>query len=213
MILEGEEALEDYILSHIDAEDEYLYRLYRATNIHLVRAHMASGHLQGNLLRMFVRMMRPARILEIGTYTGYSALCMASALEKGGKLLTYEINDELEDFTRPWIQHSPWASAIDFRIGNVLADLPDDVEPFDLVFIDGNKRQYTDYYNLSLRHLRPGGFIVADNTLWDGHVVDPAYKDLQTEGIREFNDMVAADKRVEKVIIPLRDGLTVIRLH
>ena len=204
--------LDEYILSHIDEEDPYLYQLYRDTNIYQVRSHMASGHLQGKVLRMLVQMIRPHRILEIGTYTGYSALCMASALAENARIVTYEINDELENFTRLRLERSPWAHVIDFRIGNVLQDLPQE-ELFDLIFIDGNKRQYLDYYELSLRHLRPGGYIFADNTLWDGHVIDPTYDhDSQTQGIRQFNDFVAHDKRVEKVILPLRDGLTLIRL-
>ncbi len=204
--------LDEYILSHIDEEDPYLYQLYRDTNLYQVRSHMASGHLQGKVLRMLVQMIRPLRILEIGTYTGYSALCMASALPENARIVTYEINDELEDFTRLRLERSPWAHTIDFRIGNVLKELPHE-ELFDLIFIDGNKRQYLDYYELSLRHLRPGGYIFADNTLWDGHVIDPTYDhDSQTQGIRQFNDFVAHDKRVEKVILPLRDGLTLIRL-
>ena len=204
--------LDEYILSHIDEEGPYLYQLYRDTNIYQVRSHMASGHLQGKVLRMLVQMIRPHRILEIGTYTGYSALCMASALAENARIVTYEINDELEDFTRLRLERSPWAHVIDFRIGNVLQDLPQE-ELFDLIFIDGNKRQYLDYYELSLRHLRPGGYIFADNTLSDGHVIDPTYDhDSQTQGIRQFNDFVAHDKRVEKVILPLRDGLTLIRL-
>ena len=204
--------LDEYILSHIDEEDPYLYQLYRDTNIYQVRSHMASGHLQGKVLRMLVQMICPHRILEIGTYTGYSALCMASALAENARIVTYEINDELEDFTRLRLERSPWAHVIDFRIGNVLQDLPQE-ELFDLIFIDGNKRQYLDYYELSLRHLRPGGYIFADNTLWDGHVIDPTYDhDSQTQGIRQFNDFVAHDKRVEIVILPLRDGLTLIRL-
>ena len=204
--------LDEYILSHIDEEDPYLYQLYRDTNIYQVRSHMASGHLQRKVLRMLVQMIRPHCILEIGTYTGYSALCMASALAENARIVTYEINDELEDFTRLRLERSPWAHVIDFRIGNVLQDLPQE-ELFDLIFIDGNKRQYLDYYELSLRHLRPGGYIFADNTLWDGHVIDPTYDhDSQTQGIRQFNDFVAHDKRVEKVILPLRDGLTLIRL-
>lgn len=205
------ESLDSYILHHIDAENDYLHRLYRATNIKLVRAHMASGHLQGKLLRMLVAITRSRKILEIGTFTGYSALCMASALPDDGKLITYEINDELEDFTRPWIDASPWAEKIDFKIGDVLTELTD-TSTFDLIYIDGNKRQYIDYYELSLKHLTPNGFILADNTLWDGHVVDPEYdKDAQTLGIRRFNDHLAGDERVEKVILPIRDGLTIIR--
>ncbi len=204
--------LEDYILSHIDEENPYMTRLYRETNIYLVRSHMASGHLQGCFLRMVVQMIRPHRILEIGTYTGYSALCMASALTDNGKIVTYEINDELEDFTRTRLEQSPWAEHVEFRIGDVLTEL-DKSERFDMVFIDGNKRQYIEYYEMALEILEDGGFILADNTLWDGHVVDSKYDhDAQTQGIRAFNDFVAQDKRVEKVILPLRDGLTLIRV-
>lgn len=210
------EALDNYILSHIDAEDDYLYRLYRQTHIRLLRPRMASGHLQGALLRMLVSMIRPRNVLEIGTYTGYSALAMAAALPPDGRILTFEINDEQEDFTRPWIAGSPYGNAVEFVIGDALQLLPRMAEErgltFDLAFIDGDKRQYVDYYEMTLRYLRPGGYVFADNTLWDGHVTDPAYdRDPQTLGIRRFNDYLAADARVEKVILPLRDGLTLIR--
>lgn len=204
--------LEDYVLAHISPEDDYLHRLYRATNTYLLRPRMASGHLQGLILRMLTRLISPREVLEIGTYSGYSALCMASAMGPDGVVRTYEVNDEQEDFTRPWLEGSPYAARIEFVIGDVLELLPGSGQRFDMVFIDGNKRQYVDYYALVMDHLRPGGYILADNTLWDGHVVDPAYdRDAQTLGIRRFNDVVAADDRVEKVILPLRDGLTVIR--
>lgn len=204
--------LEDYVLAHISPEDDYLYRLYRATNTHLLRPRMASGHLQGLILQVLTRLIAPREVLEIGTYSGYSALCMASAMAPGTVVRTYEINDEQEDFTRPWLEGSPYAARIEFVIGDVLQLLPGSGLQFDMAFIDGNKRQYVDYYELVLAHLRPGGYILADNTLWDGHVVDPAYdRDAQTLGIRRFNDVVAADERVEKVILPLRDGLTLIR--
>ncbi len=204
--------LDEYILEHIDEEGEYLHRLYRATHTQLLRPRMASGHLQGRLLKMFVRMVRPKNILEIGTYSGYSALCMAEGLEDGGKIYTFEINDEQEDFTRPWFENSQYADKIDFRIGDALEHLPEMDEMFDLAFIDGDKRKYVDYYNMVMQHMSAGGYMLADNTLWDGHVADPAYdKDAQTVGIRAFNDLVAKDDRVEKVILPLRDGLTIIR--
>ncbi|MBQ9670968.1 MAG: class I SAM-dependent methyltransferase [Prevotella sp.] len=202
----------DYIHDHIDAEGDYLYRLYRATNVHLLHGRMASGHLQGRLLKMIVRMIRPANILEIGTFSGYSAICMAEGLPEGGRIYTYEINDELEDFTRGWIEGSHVADRIDFHIGDALKEAPQLGMKFDMVFIDGDKRAYTDYYEMALQLLTEGGFIVADNTLWDGHVVDHAYdRDAQTLGVERFNDHVAADKRVEKVMLPLRDGLTIIR--
>jgi len=201
-----------YILSHIDPEGDYLYRLYRATNIHLLHGRMASGHLQGRLLRMLVRMIRPRYILEVGTFSGYSAICMAEGLEPGGRLYTFEINDEQEDFTRPWIEGSPVADRIEFIIGDAIVQAPKLGVTFDMAFIDGDKRTYVETYEMVISVLRPGGFVLADNTLWDGHVVDPAYdRDPQTRGIRLFNDHVARDTRVERVILPLRDGLTLIR--
>lgn len=203
--------LENYILSHSDPEGDYLYRLYRATNIHLLHGRMASGHLQGRVLKMLVRMIRPKNILEIGTFSGYSAICLAEGLEPDGKVYTFEINDEQEDFTRPWIENSPVADKINFIIGDAVKEAPKLGITFDMAFIDGDKRTYMEAYETVLRLLRPGGFILADNTLWDGHVVDHAYdNDRQTRGIETFNDLVARDERVERVILPLRDGLTLI---
>ncbi|WP_455103190.1 O-methyltransferase [Phocaeicola abscessus] len=204
--------IDDYILSHIDREDDYLNALYRATHLKLLRPRMASGHLQGRMLKMFVEMIRPRQVLEIGTYSGYSALCMAEGLKEGAMLHTFEINDEQEEFTRPWLERSAYADRITLYMGDVLTLLPDMNIVFDMAFIDGNKRNYEDYYELVLKKLKAGGFIFADNTLWDGHILtEPAKNDPQTSGIRKFNDRVAADQRVEKVILPLRDGLTIIR--
>ena len=204
--------LEDYILAHTSPEPDYLYRLWRATNVHTIHGRMASGHLQGRLLKMLVQMIRPKDILEVGTFSGYSAIAMAEGLEPDGRVYTFEINDEMEDFTRPWIEQSPVADRIDFRIGDALTEAPKLGVTFDMVFIDGDKRHYREYYDMSLSILRPGGYILADNTLWDGHVVETAYDhDHQTQGVRAFNDYVAADDRVEQVILPLRDGLTLIR--
>ncbi len=204
--------LEDYVLAHSDAEPEYLYRLWRATNIHLLHGRMASGHLQGRLLKMLVQMIEPRNILEVGTFSGYSAMCMAEGLKDGGTVYTFEINDELEDFTRPWIEQSPVADRVKFIIGNAITEAPRLGVTFDMAFIDGDKRTYIETYEMALGVLRQGGFIIADNTLWDGHVTDAAYdRDQQTIGIRSFNDHVAGDERVDRVIIPLRDGLTVIR--
>lgn len=201
-----------YILSHTDPEGDYLYRLYRATNVHLLHGRMASGHLQGRLLKMLVRMIRPQNILEVGTFSGYSAICMAEGLEPGGRLYTFEINDEQEDFTRPWIEGSAVADRIEFIIGDAIELAPKLGVTFDMAFIDGDKRTYVETYEMALGVLRSGGFILADNTLWDGHVTDPAYdRDPQTRGIRRFNDHVAGDERVERVILSLRDGLTLIR--
>ena len=206
------DALDEYILQHIDEETDYLKALYRDTHVKLLRPRMASGHLQGRMLKMFVQMIRPQTVLEIGTYSGYSALCLAEGLPEGGVLHTFEINDEQEDFTRPWLENSPWAEKITFHIGDALVSVPQLGVRFDLAFIDGDKRRYIEYYEMVLKYLNPGGYIIADNTLWDGHVLEtPHPTDKQTIGIKTFNDLVARDSRVEKVILPLRDGLTIIR--
>jgi predicted O-methyltransferase YrrM len=206
------DALDEYILQHIDDETDYLKALYRDTHVKLLRPRMASGHLQGRMLKMFVRMIRPKQVLEIGTYSGYSALCLAEGLEEGAMLHTFEINDEQEDFTRPWLENSPFPPKIDMVIGDIFKLLPEMNLTIDMAFIDANKRTYAEYYELIMRYLRPGGYILADNTLWDGHVVEPDYdNDPQTIGIKRFNDLVANDPRVEKFIFPLRDGLTLIK--
>ena len=158
--------LESYVLNHIDAEGDYLYRLYRATNIHTIHGRMASGHLQGRLLKMLVTMIRPRNILEVGTFSGYSAICMAEGLDDGGKVWTFEINDEQEDFTRPWIEGSPYADKISFIIGDANEKAPELGVTFDMAFVDGDKRTYVETYEMVLALLRPGGFILADNTLW-----------------------------------------------
>lgn len=204
--------IDEYILRHIDPEPEYLYRLYRATNVELLHGRMASGHLQGRLLKMLVEMIRPRNILEVGTFAGYSAICLAEGLEDGGKVYTFEINDEQEDFTRQWIEQSAVADRIEFIIGDAVALAPKLGITFDMAFVDGDKRTYAEAYEMALGVVRQGGFILADNTLWDEHVVDAAYvRDAQTKGIMKFNDLVANDTRVEKVILPIRDGLTLIR--
>lgn len=204
--------LDEYISSHSDAEGDYLYRLYRATNVHLLHGRMASGHIQGRLLKMIVQMISPQKVLEIGTFSGYSAICLAEGLPEDGRLWTYEINDEQEEFTRPWIEGSPHGHKIHFIIGDAITEAPRLGIIFDLIFLDGDKRHYVESYLMAKSILRPGGFILADNTLWDGHVIREEYdRDPQTLGIREFNDFVAADDEVEKVILPMRDGLTLIR--
>lgn len=213
--------LDDYILNHIEPEGDYLHRLWRATNIHTIHGRMVSGHLQGRLLKLLVLLLKPQRILEVGTFSGYSALCMAEGLRqvhlsRGAEgvrpmLYTYEINDEMEDFTRPWIEGSDVADYIDFRIGDAIAEAPRLGLTFDMAFLDGDKRTYVEAYDTLLPLINRGGAILADNTLWDGHVVDPAYDhDHQTVSIRQFNDHVAADLRVETVILPERDGMTLI---
>ncbi len=216
--------LENYILAHSEPEGDYLYRLYRATNIHTIHGRMASGHLQGRMLKMFVEMIRPVHILEVGTFSGYSAICMAEGLRSvdeavgaplsgdgARRLVTFEINDEMEDFTRPWIEGSAVARYIDFRIGDANVEAPRLGMTFDMAFVDGDKRTYIETYETVMAMLSPGGWILADNTLWDGHVVDPQYgHDHQTQAIRAFNDYIQQDHRVTQVILPLRDGLTII---
>ena len=188
-----------------------MHRLWRATQLHLLYGRMASGHLQGRLLKMLVGMVRPKLVLEIGTYSGYSGLCIAEGLEDGAHLHTVEINDEQEDFTLPRFQNSPWADRITMHIGDAMEVVPRLGLMFDMVFIDGDKRRYVEYYEMALSHLNVGGYILADNTMWDGHVVEEDAHDPQTLGIKAFNDVVAKDERVEKVILPLRDGLSIIK--
>ncbi|MBR5634605.1 MAG: class I SAM-dependent methyltransferase [Prevotella sp.] len=204
--------MDDYILSHSEPEPDYLHELWRATHLQTLHGHMTSGHLQGRLLKMLVEMIRPQRVLEVGTFSGYSALCIAEGLPDGGHLWTYEINDEMEVFTRKWLENSPYNDRITFIIGNAIREAPKLNLVFDMAFLDGDKRTYVETYEAVLPIVRQGGFLLADNTLWDGHVTDSAYdRDRQTQGIRRFNDHVAADPRTEQVILPIRDGLTLIR--
>ena len=201
-----------YIEAYIDPQDDILVRLERETALNVINPRMLSGHLQGQILTMLARMIKPRSILEIGTFTGYSAICMARGLQPGGKLVTIEVNDELEGIAHKYFTLAGLDQVIDQRIGSALEVLPGLIGPFDLVFIDGDKREYGDYYELIVPRVTAGGWILADNTLWDGKVVsEPAEADAQTRGIMEFNARVAADQRVEKVILPLRDGLSIIR--
>ena len=209
----NDDQLEDYILSHIDSEPEELRRLDRETHLYHLRPRMCSGHLQGRLLKMLVRMIKPTNVLELGTFTGYSALCLAEGLlSPEARVHTIEIDDELEDFIRTHFDRSPLGKQITLHIGDACQIIEElnDID-FDLVFVDANKRHYVDYYRLVLPRVRKGGFIIADNTLWDGKVVDWGKKlDDQTRGILEFNDLVAQDPSVETVILLLRDGLTIL---
>ncbi len=204
--------LDEYILKHIDKEGEYLHQLWRATQMKLSYGQMASGHLQGRVLKMLVRMIHPQRVLELGMFSGYSALSMAEGLEDGAELHTFEIFDEIEDFTRPWIEGSPYGKHIHIHIGDALDLVPLMDVMWDMAFIDADKREYVQYYEMILPRLRKGGYILADNTLWYGRITEEVRQsDLQTQGLQQFNDIVAQDDRVEKVILPLRDGLTIIR--
>ena len=205
------EEIESYILSHSDEEGSLLATLNRDANVNLLRPRMISGHLQGRILKMFCRMLQPRRVLEIGTYTGYATLCMAEALDEGAEIHTLEINDEMEDFIMKYISQSPVKDKIKLYFGDAMEIIPTMNETFDLDFIDADKRLYTEYYNLIFDKLPSGALILADNTLWDGKVLEaPHSGDKQTAGILAFNDMIKSDSRVEKVILPLRDGLTMI---
>ena len=188
----AEDEIENYILQHIDDEPDDLAHLDRETHLYHLRPRMCSGHLQGRLLKMFVRMIRPKRVLELGTFTGYSAMCLAEGLlGEDACVHTIEIDDELEDFIREHFGRTPLGERITLHIGDAKEIIPTIEGDFDLVFVDANKRHYLDYYNLILQRVKKGGFIIADNTLWDGHVVDPEYdRDQQTIGIRHFNDYV-----------------------
>jgi caffeoyl-CoA O-methyltransferase len=204
--------IEEYILSHSDVEPAYLAKVNRATHVRLINPRMCSGHLQGRVLSMICHMIQPKCILELGTFTGYSALCMAEALTGEGVLHTIECDDELEDFILQNFAGSEHGHKIKLHIGDALAEIEKLDETFDLVFIDADKREYLAYYEAVLPKLRVGGFILADNTLWDGKVLKPVdSNDKQTIEIMRFNDFVAVDPRVEKVMLPLRDGLTLIR--
>ena len=209
----GRESLDEYILQHIDAEGDYLHALWRDTQLRLSYGQMASGHLQGRVLKMLVRMVQPLKVLELGTFSGYSTLCMAEGLREGTELHTFEIFDENEDFLEKWLGGSPYRDRIHLHIGDALQLVPRMEERWDFAYIDADKREYVTYYEMLLPLMRPGGFIVVDNTLWYGHVLEEAREsDVQTRGVQAFNDLVAADSRVEKVILPLRDGLTIIRV-
>ena len=206
------EELLEFVKAHSDEEPEYLTKLERASNIHLINGRMCSGHLQGRLLKMLVRMIRPQRVLELGTFSGYSALCIAEGLAEDAVIDTVEKDDELEDFITDSLAGSPHGRKVRLHRADALEFMKNaEAESYCLIFIDADKRKYDEYYEEALRILKKGGFIIADNTLWDGHVTDPAKaRDPQTAGIIRFDNLVAADNRVEKVIVPLRDGLTLI---
>ena len=219
--------LSEYIEQHSSPESEVLQQITRSTHLEVINPRMLSGHVQGRVLSMLSQMIQPKRILELGTFTGYSALCLAEGLSENGKLITIEHNDEMEDSIRRNLALSPLGEKIELRIGeakeilkqfgyeiaNQLKEDSEKQEKFDLVFIDADKKEYCDYLDLVLPLMQEGGWILADNTLWDGHIVDPAYdKDKQTIGLRDFNDKVMANEHLKKVILPLRDGLTIIRV-
>lgn len=208
--------LEEYIEQHCSDEGEVLRFIEHDTNVNVLNPHMLAGKVEGRVLSMLSKMIKPHRILELGTFTGYSALCLAEGLDMGGKLITLEHNDEQEDIIRHNFSLSPLGKQIELRMGDALetlAQMKEQEEKFDLCFIDADKRQYSDYLEAVIPLMKDGGWILADNTLWDGHVIDPQYdKDKQTLGLRAFNDKVIADERLKSVMIPLRDGLTIIQI-
>lgn len=201
--------LTEYIEAHISAEPPHLQRLYRDTYLHRLYPRMCAGHVQGRLLKMLTAMIAPRRVLELGTFSGYSALCIAEGMQPDGEVHTVEIDDEAADSLRTLFADAPGAR-ITLHTGDALQVVPGLPSGWDMVYIDANKRHYTDYYDMVLPLVRPGGFILADNTLWDGKVATGS-RDPQTLGIERFNDAVARDPRVETAIIPLRDGLTLLR--
>lgn len=204
--------LENYITGHTSAEPELLQRLNRETHVKILFPRMMSGHLQGKFLEMISWMVRPERVLEIGTYTGYSAICLSAGLTENGSLHTIEINPELEDFILKYIREAGLSEKINLHIGDAMEVIPQLDEKFDLVFIDADKENYLNYYHLVFDKVKKGGFILADNALWDGKVLSPDKKmDKETTGIVEFNDFVQNDDRVENVLLPLRDGVMVVR--
>lgn len=204
--------LEQYILSHISPEPAHLNALYRHTHLHRLYPRMCSGHLQGRLLKMLTAMIAPSRIIELGTYTGYSALCMAEALTPDARLHTIELDDEFADDIRATFDAVPEGRLITLHTGDALKLIPQIDETWDLAYIDANKRHYIQYLEALLPRMRPGGFIIADNTLWDGKVAEPdARRDAQTEALDRFNEFVASSPDLETVILPVRDGLTLIR--
>ena len=213
--------LSEYIEQHSSPESPVLQQITRSTHLEVINPRMLSGHVQGRVLSMISQMIQPKRILELGTFTGYSALCLAEGLTEDGKLITIEHNDEMEDSIRRNLALSPLGEKIELIIGDAKEELrrlgerreAKGTEVFDLVFIAADKKEYCDYLDLVLPLMREGGWILAENTLWDGHIIESAYdKDKQTVALRAFNDKVMQDERLEKVILPLRDGLTIIRV-
>lgn len=205
-----EPALAKYIEEHTDEEPSLLKELNRETQLKVLMPRMISGHFQGRVISMLTKMIKPKNILEIGTYTGYSALCFAEGIQAGGKLITIDINEELEDLVRKYINKSAFKDIIDYRIGDAAKLIPELKENFDIVFIDADKENYSKYYDLIFDRVNTGGYIIADNVLWSGKVIGEKI-DKDTRAILEFNKKVQDDKRVENVLFPIRDGLLIAR--
>ena len=207
-----DEALDNYCCEHSSPEDALLAKLNRETHVKILQPRMLSGHFQGRVLSMLSKMIRPERILEIGTYTGYSALCLAEGLTETGKIITLDVNAQLEDFVRDFIEESEYATKIDYRIHDAMQHIPELDELFDIVFIDADKQNYINYYRLVFDKVKPGGYILSDNVLWSGKVIQTEGKiDKDTQLLQEFNDMIQNDDRVENVLLPIRDGIMIAR--
>ena len=204
--------IENYALEHSQIESDVLKKLNRETYAKVIQPRMLSGHMQGNLLSMFSKMIQPKQILEIGTYTGYSGICLAQGLQENGKLHTIDINEELEKMVRSFIDESGLTNKINYYIGDALKIIPTISETLDIVFIDADKKNYSAYYDLVFDKVRSGGYIIADNVLWSGKVLDdPSLMDGDTKAIDLFNKKVHADSRVEHMLLPVRDGLMIAR--
>jgi len=205
------EELDNYVCAHTIKESELLKRINRETHLEVLQPRMLSGHFQGRVLSMFSKMIQPECILEIGTYTGYSALCLAEGLKEKGKLITIDINEELENRVRNYFQSSDFKEQIDYRIGDAIKIIPQITEQFDIVFIDADKMNYINYYEMVFSKVKIGGYIIADNVLWSGKVADESKNDKETELLRAYNLLIYKDERVENVLFPIRDGLMIAR--
>lgn len=205
-------AIDEYVVKHTEIEPEILHKLNRDTNLNVLIPRMLSGHLQGRVLAMLSKMIRPNRILEVGTYTGYSAICLAEGLEPGGKLYTMDINEELEPMVRKYLDEAGVADKVDYRVGNAMEIIPTIDDQLDLVFIDADKGNYSNYFDLVFEQVRPGGFIIADNVLWSGKVIENYdEQDEDTKALIDYSKKIHSDERVDHVLFPIRDGLMIAR--
>lgn len=207
-----DEGIEEYARLHTEPENDLLKELVRETHAMVLQPRMLSGHLQGRFLSFIAKVYQPSLILEIGTYTGYSALCLAEGLKAGGRLITIDVNEELETFTRSFFDRSAYKEQIDYRIADAAIEIPGIEGPIDLVFIDADKRNYALYFDLVIDKTRSGGLILVDNVLWSGKIIEEAAKDKSTQALRDFNTKVANDPRVEPLLLPIRDGLFLLRV-
>ena len=207
-----DDGIEEYARQHTEPENDLLKELVRETHAMVLQPRMLSGHLQGRFLSFIAKVYQPSLILEIGTYTGYSALCLAEGLNPTGRLITIDVNEELESFTRSFFNRSAYRDQIDYRIADAAVEIPTLDGPIDLVFIDADKRNYALYFDLVISKMRSGGLILVDNVLWSGKIIEETAKDKSTEALRDFNTKVANDPRVEPLLLPIRDGLFLLRV-